>query len=100
MQASAKMQAGSGAEPCATAALEHKRRGDLEFENQLAMALQVRAAPLECQWWWRAATQPLCAGCKSQDLFKAASCPYAASRSGRTSATRSLVTNLLQASMS
>ena len=43
MQASAKAQAASGAEPGTS---EHKRRGDMEFENQLAMALQVRAAPL------------------------------------------------------
>ena len=44
MQASARDQAGGGTEPGASAAAERKRRGDMEFENQLAMALQVLIA--------------------------------------------------------
>ncbi len=41
MQSSAQKQSGADAEPGASAALERKRRGDMEFENQLAMAMQV-----------------------------------------------------------
>ena len=48
MQASARDQAGGGTEPGASAAAERKRRGDMEFENQLAMALQVLIAHLRC----------------------------------------------------
>ena len=41
MLASAQKQSGADADPGASAASEHKRRGVMEFENQLAMALQV-----------------------------------------------------------